>query len=120
MTLHFVSLWGAFFGVLSGAKQFEWIDTLYFSPRFGHSLVTSRVEMANEKLGKQPFNLSEHFFDTSLVCDGRLDELVTGMCFQGAETVNHIVSDGLRNRLFPHKNNTFGSDLAVRNIMVRV
>ena len=41
--------------------------------------------------------------------------------FQGAEQVNNIVSDGLRNRLFPHRNSSmFGGDLAVRNIMVSV
>ena len=87
--------------------------------RFGHSLVTSKVEMTNEELGKKPFNLTDHFFDTSLVCEGRIDDLVTGMCFQGAEQVNNIMSDGLRNRLFPHnKTSKFGGDLAVRNIMV--
>ena len=81
--------------------------------------MTSRVEMTNGELGKKPFNLTDHFFDTTLVCDGRLDDLVTGMCFQGAEQVNNIMSDGLRNRLFPHNSSSsFGGDLAVRNIMV--
>ena len=75
--------------------------------------------MTNGELGKKPFNLTDHFFDTSLVCEGRIDDLVTGMCFQGAEQVNNIMSDGLRNRLFPHnKTSKFGGDLAVRNIMV--
>ena len=87
--------------------------------RFGHSLVTAEVDMTNDELGKKPFNLTDHFFNTSLVCDGRLDDLVTGMCFQGAEQVNNIMSDGLRNRLFPHNiSSSFGGDLAVRNIMV--
>ena len=77
------------------------------------------MEMTDGELGKKPFNLTDHFFNTSLVCDGRLDDLVTGMCFQGAEQVNNIMSDGLRNRLFPHNvSSSFGGDLAVRNIMV--
>ena len=80
--------------------------------------MTSRVEMTDGELGKKPFNLTDHFFDTTLVCDGRLDDLVTGMCFQGAEQVDNIMSDGLRNRLFPQNRSRFGGDLAVRNIMV--
>ena len=79
------------------------------------------MEMTNGELGKKSINLTDHFFDTSLMCEGNFDDLVTGMCFQGAEQVNNIVSDGLRNRLFPHSNSSrFGGDLAVRNIMVTV
>jgi hypothetical protein len=88
--------------------------------RFGHSLITSQINMMKGDLSNKPVKLSNNFFNTTLVCEGKLSELLMGMCFQGAEIVNNVVSDGIRNRLFPHsRNSPFGGDLVVRNIMVR-
>ena len=87
----------------------------------GHTLVSSLIKFYRDfKNSPESFveeKLDDHFFNVSMVLqDQELGRLFYGMTQQKAKKIDAAMTDSLRNKLFRHPSEKFGTDLAALNI----
>jgi len=83
--------------------------------RFGHSLITRSLALHSEQHGSGTELLKDHFFNTSLVTTGKLDQLLVGLDRHQAVRMDNALTDQVTERLFETVAGR-GMDLAALNI----
>ena len=98
--------------------------------RFGHGLIRSLIQMyelppdavAQSRSTKvKPnfngdINLSDQFFNTTLIQEKRINELMTGMTVQGSKSFGPKIANAVRLQLFRMEDKAFGNDLGKKNL----
>ncbi|XP_059091262.1 peroxidase-like isoform X2 [Tigriopus californicus] len=84
--------------------------------RFGHSLIPDKINMRYANHTSHNEQLKDNFFNTYLMRDGNMEDMLNGMCYLNAEVTNNVINDAIRNFLFIMPGKKFGSDLVARNI----
>lgn len=81
--------------------------------RLGHTLLSNQLRRVDSN-GITETALADAFFNTEDIKKNGIDSLLTGLIFQGAQEVDHMIVDGVREFLFPA--GTGGLDLGAVNI----
>ena len=81
--------------------------------RLGHTLINNQIRKVDAD-GVREESLVNSFFNPQSIIDNGVDNLLTGLSFQGAQEVDNQLVDGVRNFLFPAGGG--GLDLAAVNI----
>lgn len=84
--------------------------------RFGHSLIPGKINMRFHNHTFHTEELKDNFFNTDFMRNGKMEDMLSGMCYLDAEVTNNVINDAIRNFLFIMPGKKFGSDLAARNI----
>ncbi|MGK7949831.1 MAG: peroxidase family protein [Xenococcaceae cyanobacterium] len=83
--------------------------------RVGHTLLSSEIQLANDRGSQGSIRLKDAFFNPSFVEEQGIDSLLLGLASQEAQAVDNLLIDDVRNFLFGSPG-AGGFDLASLNI----